>query len=138
MRILIHLESMFQTQTALYSFVCRALTLQTASAALSQLATLSLAGSPPPQAVPQTSTSFASAIGVMHFDSSAGQVEQAIKQEEEEQVAEVPQAPSGELSGGGISIKNGKKRGTIFTCESCSKVCISYMHHHLYVFISPL
>lgn len=138
MRILIPLESMFQHRP-LYIHLCRrALTLQTASAALSQLATLSLAGSPPPQAVPQTSTSFASAIGVMHFDSSAGQVEQAIKQEEEEQVAEVPQPPSGELSGGGISIKNGKKRGTIFTCESCSKVCISCIHHHLYVFISSL
>ena len=102
--------------------------MQSASAALSALATLSLAGSPPPHAAPQTSTSFASAVGVMHFDSS-GQQEQAIKQEEEEQAAEVPQTSSVELSGGGIIVKNGKKRGTIFKCESCSKVLAYFAHH---------
>jgi hypothetical protein len=57
----------------------------------------------------------------MHFDSGA----EAIKQEEEEQPPAVPQASTGELSGGGITIKNGKKRGTIFKCESCSKVRVS-------------
>lgn len=97
-------------------------TLQSASAALNALATLSLAGSPPPQAAPQTSTSFASAVGVLHLDPTTRQPEQAIKQEEEEQPPTTTPAPSGELSGGGISIKTGKKRGTIFKCESCSKV----------------
>lgn len=101
---------------------CSPQTLQSASAALTALATLSL-GSPPPQAAPQTSTSFASAVGVMHIDGTAPE---AIKQEEEEQPATVhlPQATPAELSGGGITIKNGKKRGTIFKCESCSKVCL--------------
>lgn len=56
----------------------------------------------------------------MHFDDTS--VEQPIKQEEEEQAAEVQQASSGELSAGGITIKNGKKRGSIFKCESCSKI----------------
>ncbi|GJE98220.1 hypothetical protein PsYK624_144440 [Phanerochaete sordida] len=96
-------------------------TLQSASAALNALATLSL-GSPPPQAAPQTSTSFASAVGVIHLEAASGLPEHAIKQEEEEQPTSISPAPSGELSGGGISIKNGKKRGTIFKCESCSKV----------------
>ena len=58
----------------------------------------------------------------MHFD---GASEGAIKQEEEEQSPTVtlPQANVGEVSVGGITIKNGKKRGNIFKCESCSKVC---------------
>ena len=46
----------------------------------------------------------------MHFDPSSGQLEQAIKQEEEEQNPDVAQSGTGELSGGGITIKNSKKR----------------------------
>lgn len=110
-----------QTASA-HALHCRPQTLQSASAALNALATLSLAGSPPPLAAPQTSTSFASAVGVIHLDAAPGQLEQAVKQEEEEQPASTTRAPSGELSGGGITVKNGKKRGTIFKCESCSKV----------------
>ena len=108
--------------------VCRrtcsfGISLQSASVALNALATLSLAGSPPPQAAP-TQTSFASAIGVMHFNGAA------VKQEEEEQppAVAIPQATPAELSGGGITIKNGKKRGTIFKCESCSKVSLPTLY----------
>jgi len=53
---------------------------------------------------------------------------ESVKQEDEEAQGTqdgtgAVQAPS-EISAGGITIKNGtgKKRGTIFKCESCSKV----------------
>ncbi|KAI0343877.1 hypothetical protein BDW22DRAFT_1356477 [Trametopsis cervina] len=90
------------------------------TAALNALATLSLAGSPPPHAPPQTSTSFASAVGTIKFDPSEQPAEQQVKQEDQEVHAVVPN----ELSVGGITIKNGsgKKRGTTYLCESCSKV----------------
>ncbi|KAL4247453.1 hypothetical protein ABKN59_008629 [Abortiporus biennis] len=98
-----------------------AVSIQTAAAALSSLATLSLSNSPPPQAIPQTSSSFTSANGFFRFATSdlsnvtAGDL---VKQEDEEG------STTHEVSvGGGISIKGtGKKRGTIFKCESCSKV----------------
>ncbi|THG97282.1 hypothetical protein EW026_g4690 [Hermanssonia centrifuga] len=101
-----------------------AATIQTAAAALQSLATLSLAGSPPPQAVPHTSTSFASAAGQMHLGGSGTSEGTSVKQEEEDFATSVSATARGELAAGGISIKlgNGKKRGTIFTCESCSKV----------------
>ncbi|GBE84278.1 hypothetical protein BKA93DRAFT_802345 [Sparassis latifolia] len=110
-----------------------AVTIQTAAAALSSLATLSLSASPPPQGISKTSP-FVSVPG--HVQSAPSQL--------------VPIAPNGteveahdddldlgdafdsgqvktEINGPGISVTssksaNGKKRGTIFKCESCSKV----------------
>lgn len=104
-----------------------AASIHTAAAALSSLATLSLSGSPPPQGLPQTSTSFTTASGIMRYQ-SADPTSELVKQEDEDaQSAQdgtgVVQAPN-EISAGGITIRNGtgKKRGTIFKCESCSKV----------------
>ena len=53
----------------------------------------------------------------------SGQNETSVKQEDTQDTP----VGKGELSVGGITIKNGtgKKRGTIFKCESCSKVCVS-------------
>ena len=110
-----------QRRKTLKQFLISAASIQTAAAALNSLATLSLAGSPPPQAVPQTSTSFTSAVG--HFATVGEREDSAIKHEEDDnQVTST--APKAELSAAGITIKNGngKKRGTIYKCESCSKV----------------
>ncbi|KAK7691457.1 hypothetical protein QCA50_004856 [Cerrena zonata] len=99
-------------------------TIQSAAAALSSLATLSLSSSPPPSSV-QLSTSFTAASEMMKSHSAeavSSQDETSVKQE----TVDTHDTPvgKGELSVGGITIKNGtgKKRGTIFKCESCSKV----------------
>ncbi|KAI0674259.1 hypothetical protein C8Q78DRAFT_1013917 [Trametes maxima] len=97
--------------------------LQTAAAALSSLATLSLSGSPPPQSAPQTATSYTSASGQL----TSGSAARAPKQEstDEDMIPDASTAPptKTEINGAGISVtKTGKKRGTIFKCESCSKV----------------
>lgn len=88
---------------------CRAVTISTAAAALTSLAKLSLSGTPPPQ----TSTTFVSAAGEMDPVSTKHN--------------EGPKDDELELNGTGISVTSaksgtGKKRGTIFKCESCSKV----------------
>ncbi|KAI0090663.1 hypothetical protein BDY19DRAFT_936581 [Irpex rosettiformis] len=97
-----------------------AASLSSGTAALNALATLSLAGSPPPQAPPQTSTSFASAVGTIRFNPSEATDEQQVKQEEHD----APGTVANEVSAGGITVKNGngKKRGTTYQCESCSKL----------------
>ncbi|TFY55006.1 hypothetical protein EVJ58_g8524 [Rhodofomes roseus] len=81
-------------------------TISTAAAALTSLAKLSLSGTPPPQA----STTYVSAAGEIE---SASAPPHDTKREEAD-------------LGGGISVTagkgTGKKRGTIFKCESCSKV----------------
>ncbi|KAI0075614.1 hypothetical protein K474DRAFT_1685243 [Panus rudis PR-1116 ss-1] len=111
-------------------------TIQSAAAALSSLATLSLSGSPPPAgtaAAPQLSTSFSAASSADAKGTIAANsplTESNIKQEDADHQASqngnhtTAPAGKGEVSVGGISIKNtgtGKKRGTIFKCESCSK-----------------
>lgn len=121
MRVPVSPESRLR-QIRIY-FLCMkysAASLTSGTAALNALATLSLAGSPPPQAPAQTSTSFASAVGTIRFDPSASPDEQQVKQEEHD----TPGTAANELSVGGITIKsgNGKKRGTTYQCESCSKV----------------
>ena len=82
----------------------RPVTISTAAAALTSLAKLSLSGTPPPQA----STTLVSAAGEIESTSSRD-----VKREEAD-------------LGGGITVSagkgTGKKRGTIFKCESCSKV----------------
>ena len=100
-------------------------TIQSAAAALSSLAALSLSGSPPPPSL-QPSTSFTAASDMIRSHSAegvSGQNETSVKQEDTQDTP----VGKGELSVGGITIKNGtgKKRGTIFKCESCSKVCVS-------------
>ena len=84
----------------------RPVTISTAAAALTSLAKLSLSGTPPPQA----STTLVSAAGEIESTSS---LPQDVKREEAD-------------LGGGITVSagkgSGKKRGTIFKCESCSKV----------------
>ncbi|RPD65439.1 hypothetical protein L226DRAFT_530975 [Lentinus tigrinus ALCF2SS1-7] len=98
--------------------------LQSASATLSSLATLSLSGSPPPQSIPQTATSFTSASGMITSGSSTT-VPKIETRDDDVVPGEASAAPpvKTEISGGGISVtKTGKKRGTIFKCESCSKV----------------
>ncbi|PIL27468.1 transcription factor [Ganoderma sinense ZZ0214-1] len=97
--------------------------LQSAAAALSSLATLSLSGSPP-QGVPQTGTSFASASGQL----ASPPTSRMLKLEAKDDDIVLDDAPVAapvktEINGAGISVtKTGKKRGTIFKCESCSKV----------------
>ncbi|CCM02684.1 uncharacterized protein FIBRA_04790 [Fibroporia radiculosa] len=87
-------------------------TISAAAAALTSLAKLSLSGTPPPQ----TSTTLVSASGVM--DSTTNSTKQEATETD----------PVGsELVVTGISVTNsktgaGKKRGSIFKCESCSKV----------------
>ncbi|KAH9950729.1 hypothetical protein B0H21DRAFT_706027 [Amylocystis lapponica] len=106
-----------------------AVTIQTAAATLSSLATLSLSGTPPPPAL-----SFVNVSGLMQStpskpipiarnDSSAEMRDDSLDN---------PEGPGNgqcktEINGAGISVTsskggNGKKRGTIFKCESCSKV----------------
>lgn len=102
----------------------RPVMLQTAAAALSSLATLSLSGSPPPQGIPHTGTTLASASG---FLSSASPAPVPKIEERDDDVVlneAAPAAPTkAEINGTGVSVtKVGKKRGTIFKCESCSKV----------------
>ncbi|CAL1711059.1 unnamed protein product [Somion occarium] len=103
-------------------------TIQTAAAALSSLATLSLSSSPPPAGPAQLSTSFAAASDALRPNSTevTSSVDLSVKQEDvDRQVShDSSGAGKGELSVGGIIIKNGtgKKRGTIFQCESCSKM----------------
>lgn len=107
----------------------RPVMLQTAAAALSSLATLSLSGSPPPPGVPQTATSFTAASGQM----ASGLATMIPKQEANDENT-VPDEASAtpptktEINGAGISVtKTGKKRGTIFKCESCSKVSMLFL-----------
>ncbi|KAM5532135.1 hypothetical protein V8D89_014228 [Ganoderma adspersum] len=94
--------------------------LQSAAAALSSLATLSLSGSPP-QGVPQTGTSFASASGQLASPPTSRMPK--VEAQDDDIILDVAPAPVKEINGAGISVtKTGKKRGTIFKCESCSKV----------------
>lgn len=98
--------------------------LQSASATLSSLASLSLSGTPPPQSIPQTGTSFTSASGMI-TSSSYAPVPKIETRDDDVVPDEASAAPplKTEISGAGISVtKTGKKRGTIFKCESCSKV----------------
>ncbi|TCD67634.1 hypothetical protein EIP91_012199 [Steccherinum ochraceum] len=82
-------------------------TISTAASALTSLATLSLSTSPAHALSNSTSGS------VADDNSSLGKNEDAEAAHE---------TATTELSAGGITIKNGKKRGMIFKCESCSKV----------------
>ncbi|KAI0746724.1 hypothetical protein C8Q80DRAFT_1220030 [Daedaleopsis nitida] len=98
--------------------------LQTAAAALSSLATLSLSGSPPPQGIPHTGTTLASASGLLSSASPAP-VPKIEDRDDDAVLNEAAPAapPKTEINGTGVSVtKAGKKRGTIFKCESCSKV----------------
>lgn len=94
------------TFTVVICFPYRPVTISTAAAALTSLAKLSLSGTPPPQA----STTLVSAAGEIESTSARPQ---DVKREEAD-------------LGGGITVSAGKgagkKRGTIFKCESCSKV----------------
>lgn len=96
--------------------------IQSAAAALSSLATLSLSGSP--QGVPQTGTSFASASGQLASPPTSRIPKVEAKDDDIVLDDASMAAPvKTEINGAGISVtKTGKKRGTIFKCESCSKV----------------
>ncbi|TBU57401.1 hypothetical protein BD310DRAFT_929304 [Dichomitus squalens] len=97
--------------------------LQTAAAALSSLANLSLAGSPPPQSIPQSATSFASASGQLTPSSATMMPKIEVKDDIIPDDSSAAAPAKTEINGAGISVtKSGKKRGTIFKCESCSKV----------------
>ncbi len=104
---------------------CRPVMIQSAAAALSSLATLSLSGSSP-QGVAQTGISFASASGQL----ASPPTSRMPKVEAKDDDIVLDDAPmtapvKTEINGAGISVtKTGKKRGTIFKCESCSKVSI--------------
>ncbi|KAH9919496.1 uncharacterized protein BXZ73DRAFT_92088 [Epithele typhae] len=95
--------------------------LHNAAATLSSLAALSLSGSPPPPGVPQAATSFTSASGTMAFEPVP-----KVEARDDEITLEdtfAASAAKAEIQAAGISVsKSGKKRGTIFKCESCSKV----------------
>ncbi|KAH8103321.1 hypothetical protein BXZ70DRAFT_925031 [Cristinia sonorae] len=79
--------------------------ISTAASALTSLATLSLSTSAP--------TSSLAEDAVMKSEVDGGETDDGGAQQ---------QPTTTELSAGGIAIKNGKKRGMIFKCESCSKV----------------
>ena len=104
----------------------RPVTLHTAAAALNSLATLSLSGSPPPPGIPHTGTSLATASGLLASSPSAPVPK--IETKDDDAVLDEASAAApvkAEINGGGISMtKTGKKRGTIFKCESCSKVSL--------------
>ena len=103
-------------------FFHRPVMLQSAAAALSSLATLSLSGSPP-QGVPQTGTSFASASGQLASPPTSRIPKTEVK--DDDIILDDAPALVKEINGAGISVtKAGKKRGTIFKCESCSKVSV--------------
>lgn len=97
--------------------------IQSAAAALSSLATLSLSSSPP-QGVPQTGTSFASASGQLASPPASRIPKVEVKDDDIVlDDASVAAPAKTEINGAGISVtKTGKKRGIIFKCESCSKV----------------
>lgn len=112
-------------------FCHRPVTLHTAAATLSSLASLSLVGSPPPQATPQTGTSFTSASGIL----ASGPVPKVEAKDDDVVLDEASAASAvapvkAEINGAGIGVtKTGKKRGTIFKCESCSKVSTLLLTH---------
>jgi hypothetical protein len=113
--------------------------LQTTAAALS-LASLSLSSSPPPPVVhKQTSTSFAAVSNAIPIPAPAGHTNpsgintsRSVPLDDSAFPSPPPGAPPrnalngvqvAPISSNGSGAKNGKKRGTTFTCESCSKVC---------------
>ncbi|KDQ53943.1 hypothetical protein JAAARDRAFT_418499 [Jaapia argillacea MUCL 33604] len=93
-----------------------AATIQTAAAALSSLATLSISGAPPPASLPHSQGQ-----GVFKLEASPSTTATPIPipagGEKEEQDTQSTDAPTSNSSG-----KPGKKRGTLYQCESCSKV----------------
>ncbi|KAH7921512.1 hypothetical protein BV22DRAFT_1038587 [Leucogyrophana mollusca] len=114
--------------------------LQTAATALSSLATLSLSSSPP-TSVSQPSVSLTAStqamdtipspipIPALQVDSDAALQAGSLENESSTSLPatqNIISASTGAVSGGSIPIngltKSGKKRGTTFTCESCSKV----------------
>ena len=98
--------------------------LHNAAATISSLASLSLSGSPPPPGAPHAATSLISANG----QTASGNVPKVETQDDDiiPEDTSVASAAKAELNSAGISVtKSGKKRGTIFKCESCSKVCVS-------------
>ena len=105
-------------------FTYRPVMLQSTVAALSSLATLSLSGSPPPQGIPQTGTSFTSASGLLSSSTLAPLPKVEVKDDDDVlHEASAAASAKAEINGAAISVtKTGKKRGTIFKCESCSKV----------------
>ena len=89
------------------------------NAVLSSLATLSLSSSPSNNGNYQTS-GHRSVIATQRLDSvSAAQI--ADTAVEDHELSTLLPAHSSLGTSGGVT-KNGKKRGTTFTCESCSKV----------------
>ena len=118
-----------------FLFSYRATSLQTAAAALSSLSL----SSPPsqvqvfPQSQKQVSTSFtlasmamepAAAIPIPASRSTSTHADGASKSLPLDDDASFPSPPNGatgHMHDMGLT-KGGKKRGTIFTCESCSKV----------------
>ena len=108
-------------------FVYSPALLHNAAATLSSLATLSLSGSPPPPGAPHAVTSFTSASGMMA--SSRGPKVEAKDDDVVPEETSAASAARAELNGAGISVtKSGKKRGTIFKCESCSKVSLPTLY----------
>lgn len=100
------LPTFSSTFTVVICFPYRPVTISTAAAALTSLAKLSLSGISSPQA----STTLVSAAG--EIESTSARPQDVMREEAD--------------LGGGISVSAGKgagkKRGTIFKCESCSKV----------------
>jgi hypothetical protein len=117
-------------------FSYRATSLQTAAAALSSL---SLSSPPPqvqvfPQSQKQVSTSFTSASMAMEPAASAIPIpasrsasthadsgSKSLPLDDDASFPSPPNGATGHVYDTGLT-KGGKKRGTIFTCESCSKV----------------
>ena len=103
-------------------------TLQTAANAL---ATLSLSSSPPAPAQTRHSTSFiggASAIPIPSRTTSDSNSKLAPLDDGSHFPTSLPNYEHDS----GLT-KGGKKRGTIFTCESCSKVSLLFVTYALYV-----
>ena len=101
--------------------------LHNAAATISSLASLSLSGSPPPPGAPHAATSLISANG----QTASGNVPKVETQDDDiiPEDTSVASAAKAELNSAGISVtKSGKKRGTIFKCESCSKVSLPTLY----------
>ncbi|KAA1472712.1 hypothetical protein DENSPDRAFT_839057 [Dentipellis sp. KUC8613] len=113
--------------------------LQAAAAALSALASLSLSSTPPQSvslaAHASAATSYVSASSVLSapvpiptLASKRSQGAAAARSHHAQDSADLSSSlplsfeDNEDGKNAGVTVKNGKKRGTIFTCESCSKV----------------
>ena len=106
--------------------ISRPVALQTAAAALGTLASLSISPSvplpgPDSSASPRAPTGPV-AIPALRASVTRHGISRSVPVDDGSSVSGSPPPPDSKAVVAGAATKNGKKRGTIFTCESCSKV----------------